>query len=95
MAVVSRPTYIQGTPERGGIEPRRAYMLAAWVIATSALFWQSLRAVIAYASENDDASHIFIIPILAVGILYLDRAQVFRRVSFDLLNVLPMRQWAQ
>jgi exosortase len=86
MAVMSQPTDIQGTREGGGIEPRRAYMLAAWVIATSALFWQPLRAVIAYASESDDASHIFIIPILAVGILYLDRAQVFRRVSFDVRN---------
>ena len=80
MAVVSQPTDIQGSQECGRIEPRRAYMLAAWVIATSALFWQPLRAVIAYASENDDASHIFIIPILAVGISYFDRAQVFRRV---------------
>jgi exosortase len=58
-------------------------MLAAWVIATSALFWQPLRAVVAYASENDDASHIFIIPLLAVGILYLDRTRVFHRISFD------------
>src|ERR1700749_2806494 len=86
MAGVSQPTDIQGSQECGRIELRRAYMLAAWVIATSALFWQPLRAVIAYGSENDDASHIFIIPILAVGILYFDRAQVFRRVSFDVRN---------
>jgi exosortase len=68
-----------------GIEPRRAYLLAGWVVVTSALFWGPLRGVVAYASENDDASHIFIIPILALGILYLDRAGVFRRVSFDVL----------
>ena len=59
-------------------------MVAAWVIATSALFWSPLRAVVAYASENDDASHIFIIPILALGILYLDRDRLFRRLSFDI-----------
>src|SRR6201986_563460 len=48
-----------------------------------ALFWDPLRSVIVYASNNDDASHIFVIPILAIGILYLDREHVFRRVNFD------------
>ncbi len=84
IAKVSQPTETQEAPRGAAIGPRRAYMLAAWVIATSALFWQPLRAVVAYASENDDASHIFIIPLLAVGILYLDRARVFRRISFDI-----------
>jgi exosortase len=68
---------------RPSLEGRRVYFLAAWVVATAALFWTPLRSVIAYAAENDDASHIFIIPILAIGVLYLDRDQVFRRVSFD------------
>jgi exosortase len=67
-------------------EVRRVYFLAGWVAATAALFWAPLRSVIAYAAENDDASHIFIIPILAVGVLYLDRERVFRRVSFDVLS---------
>lgn len=78
-----QPADVQEAPKGAAIEPRRAYMLAAWAIGTSALFWEPLRAVIAYASENDDASHIFIIPILAAGVLWLDRARVFRRVSFD------------
>jgi exosortase len=73
---------------RGGLagaefEGRRAYFLAAWIVATAALFWVPVRSVIAYASRNDDASHIFIIPILAAGVLYLDHERVFRRVSFD------------
>jgi exosortase len=68
------------------LEGRRVYFLAAWVAASVALFWAPLRSVIAYAAENDDASHIFIIPILAVGVLYLDRERVFRRVSFDVLS---------
>jgi exosortase len=67
------------------LEARRVSYLAAWIAATAALFWVPLRAVIAYAAENDDASHIFIIPILAAGVLYLDRERVFRRVSFDVL----------
>ena len=83
MALVAQPTNIQRAPGGTGIEPRRAYLLACWVVVTSAFFWGPLRAVVAYASENDDASHIFIIPILALGVLYLDRADVFRNVSFD------------
>src|SRR3984885_15668273 len=67
------------------LEARRVSYLAAWIAATAALFWVPLRAVIAYAAENDDASHIFIIPILAAGVLYLDRERVFRRVSLDVL----------
>jgi exosortase len=64
-------------------EGRRAFLMAGWLAATTALFWAPVRGVLAYASENDDASHIFIIPILAAGVLYLDRERVFRRVSFD------------
>jgi exosortase len=85
MTLVSQPTITQAAPEVAGFEHRRAYLLAGWILVTSALFWEPLRRVVAYASENDDASHIFIIPILTVGILYLDSANVFRRVSFDAL----------
>src|ERR1700722_7374831 len=67
------------------VEVRRVYFLAGWMALTLGLFWAPLRSVIAYASENDDASHIFIIPILATGVLYLDRERVFRRVGFDAL----------
>src|ERR1700685_2523866 len=82
---MSQLTDIQSRPVAAGIEGRRAYFLAGWIVATTALFWAPLRSLIAYASENDDASHIFIIPILATGVLYLDRERVFRRVSFDAL----------
>src|ERR1700749_530788 len=67
-------------------EGRRAFLMAGWLAAATALFWAPLRDVIAYAAENDDASHIFIIPILAAGVLYLDRERVFRRVSFDVVS---------
>jgi exosortase len=83
MVPMPQPTDIQGVTATPGLEGRRAYFLAAWIVATTALFWVPLRSVFAYAAENDDASHIFIIPILAAGVLYLDRARVFRRITFD------------
>jgi exosortase len=84
MARVPQPAYSGAAIEGGAIDPRRAYMMAVWVIATSALFWVPLRAVFTYAFENDDASHIFIIPILAVALLYMDRVSVFCHVSFNI-----------
>jgi exosortase len=82
MVPVSQLSEIQSAPAAGEIARRRAFFLAAWIAVTAAAFWTPLRSVIAYASENDDASHIFIIPILAAGVLYLDRERVFRRVDF-------------
>src|ERR1700735_3830525 len=64
-------------------EGRRAFLLAGWLAATTALFWAPVRGGLAYGSENDGGSHIFSIPILAAGVLYLDRERVVRRVSFD------------
>jgi len=85
MVPVSHPTDTHDVAETAGFEPRRGYFFAIWLVATAALFFSPLRSVSAYASENDDASHIFLIPVLSAGVLYMDRATVFRRVSFDSL----------
>src|ERR1700722_3312662 len=82
---MSQLTDIQSGRVAAQGEGRRAFLLAGWLAATTALFWAPVRGVLAYASENDDASHIFIIPILAAGVLYLDRERVFRRGGFDAL----------
>jgi exosortase len=60
--------------------------VAGWIVLTTALFWIPLRGVVAYASENDDASHILLIPFLTVAILFLERSSVFRGVSYDVLT---------
>ena len=60
--------------------------MAAWIVLSGILFWAPLRAVVAYASENDDASHIFLVPFLTVVILFVERSSVFRRVSYDFLT---------
>ena len=86
MGAMSQLSDIQGGSVAAGLDGRRTYFLVAWIVATMALFWEPVRSVIAYATENDDASHIFIIPALAAGVLYLDRERVFRRVSFDALT---------
>lgn len=62
---------------------RSAYYFAVWLLVSTGLFWVPLQAVIGYAVANDDASHILLIPFMAAVVLYMDRAKVFRRVSFD------------
>jgi exosortase len=57
-----------------------------WILATLIVFWRPLDAVIHFASQNDDASHIFLIPIISAGVIYIDRRAIFRRVSYDLTS---------
>jgi exosortase len=83
MVPMSQPTDNQAGTGAAELDLRRLSSLAVWIAATTALIWGPFRSVVAYAAANDDASHIFIIPILAAGVLYLDRERVFRRVSFD------------
>jgi exosortase len=85
MGAMSQSIETEATETTPGLEGRRVYFLVAWIVATIGLFWVPVRSVIAYAADNDDASHIFIIPILAAGVLYLERDRVFRRISFDTL----------
>jgi exosortase len=54
-----------------------------WILATLIVFWRPLDAVIHFASQNDDASHIFLIPLLSAGVIYIDRKRIFRQVSYD------------
>jgi len=83
---MSQLTDIQSRPVAAGIEGRRAYFLAGWIVATTALFWAPLRSLIAYASENDDASHIFLIPFISAAVIYLERRAIFQRISYDLIG---------
>ncbi len=85
MGAMSQAIETAAVASTPGLEGRRVYFLVAWIVATIGFFWAPVRSVIAFAAVNDDASHIFIIPILAAGVLYLERDRVFRWVSFDAL----------
>jgi exosortase len=83
MVAMSQPAYSKDVPRASGSQPRSGYYFAVWLLVATGLFWAPLRAAIGYALANDDASHILVIPFMAAFVLYLDRATVFRRVSFD------------
>jgi exosortase len=48
------------------------------------VFLRPLAAVVHFAANNDDASHIFLIPFLSAGVIYLERRAIFQRLSYDL-----------
>jgi len=55
-----------------------------WAVACSLLFWKPLSALCHYAINNDNASHIVLIPFLVAWLLYLDRHKI-HRTSFDIV----------
>lgn len=59
-------------------------MYSAWVAAVCLLFWKPLRILIQYALTSSDASHVLIIPILVVWLLWTEAPRVEQRTSLDL-----------
>jgi exosortase len=56
------------------------------VAASLIVFLRPLAAVVHFAANNDDASHIFLIPFLSAGVIYLERRAIFQRLSYDLIG---------
>ena len=59
-------------------------LFAAWVVGLSVVFWKPLLALVEYALNNDNASHILIIPCIVAWLLYLDHRKV-KHTDFDLV----------
>ncbi len=62
---------------------RRWLIFAAWVIVCSLAFWKPLYALVQYALNNDNASHILIVPCIVAWLIYLDRRKI-RQTTLDL-----------
>jgi exosortase len=61
----------------------RWLLYALWITASLIVFVRPLAAVIHFAAHNDDASHIFLIPLISAGVLYLERHQILQTTSYD------------
>jgi exosortase len=68
------------------IRSNRWFFFCFWIAASSLLFMRPLGAVIQFAAQNDDASHIFLIPFISAGLIWLERRTVFPRVSNDFVG---------
>lgn len=62
----------------------RSLLYGLLVAASLIVFLRPLAAVVHFAANNDDASHIFLIPFLSAGVIYLERRAIFQRLSYDL-----------
>jgi exosortase len=60
-----------------------------WVVFSSLLFFNPLRALIEYALNNESASHILIVPLIVAGLFFLNRDKLFGSSSFDVLAAFP------
>jgi exosortase len=72
---------------------RRHVFFAVFSLALIVVTFDAIRALVAYASdlENKNASQIFLIPFVTVGLLFLKRKEIFRRARFAVIpGVLTM-----
>src|ERR1700680_3520008 len=63
---------------------KRLILFALWIVAWSIPFARPLQSLIHFCLENDNASHILLIPFISAWVLSLERQTTFRRVSYDL-----------
>jgi exosortase len=59
-------------------------LFAMWIALSLTVFWQPFTALLHYSLKNDNASHVLLIPFISAWLFFLDRKQIFNRISSDL-----------
>jgi exosortase len=70
-----------------GVQKRNSVRWLAyglWIAASMVLFARPLGSMIHFALQNDDASHILLIPVISAWVIYLERRNVFYRLFSDI-----------
>ncbi len=70
---------VEATPP----DPRRLILFGLWILVSSIPFARPLQSLVHFCLENDNASHIVLIPFISAWVLYLERQITFRRVFYD------------
>lgn len=55
-----------------------------WIALCVAVFWHPLRALIHHSLNNDDASHVILIPLIVGWLLYTERKKISTRCVLDI-----------
>jgi exosortase len=63
---------------------RRVLFYTGWVVVCCLLLLHPVVAFVSYSLSNDNASHLLLIPAISAGILFLERAKIFKILSSDL-----------
>jgi exosortase len=61
----------------------RWLLYGLWIATSLIVFLRPLNAIVHFAANNDDASHIFLIPFISAVVIYLERRAIFQRISYD------------
>jgi exosortase len=61
----------------GGTVARQHGIFAAFVFMSVVIFWKTWAALIAYSLQNESASHILLIPVIAFYLLFSERGRIF------------------
>lgn len=62
---------------------KRWWLLSVWIALSSLLFLRPVIALVRLSLSQDDASHLVIIPFIAVAVFYLERQKVLKSISTD------------
>src|SRR5260370_1971219 len=65
-----------------GDRSKRFILFGLWIVASSILFANPLQSLVHFCLENDNASHIALIPFISAWFLYLERQITFRLVFY-------------
>jgi exosortase len=69
---------------------RRPWLIyAIWVVFCCLVFWKPLGTLARYSLNNDNASHILLIPLVVAWLLYNDRAKISKLCALDFIAALP------
>jgi exosortase len=59
-----------------------------WTLLCGLIYLKPLKILVQYSLHNDNASHILLVPVIAVWLLYGDRSKISRTCAFDFLPAL-------
>jgi exosortase len=65
---------------------RRLLLFAVWLLCSIAISWRAVASLLNYSLGNDDASHIFLIPIVSAFLIFNERERIFRTPSSDFIS---------
>lgn len=66
----------------GSALAKRHGIFAGFVLASGLIFWKTWAALIAYSLQNESASHILLIPLIAFFLLFAERERIFPQSGF-------------
>lgn len=69
---------------------RRLLLFGLWLLCSIAISWRAIASLLHYSLGNDDASHIFLIPIISAWLIFTERKAIFRRISPDFTTAVSL-----